>query len=74
MEILNWIIFGFVILAYFFFYVHQKYIWVGLAIMANLSTLGILMSGGWPLLIIIGIPTIILNYFAIENISENNEK
>lgn len=74
MEILNLLIFLLVFLGFYFFYIHQKYLWVGLAILADLALLGFLVSGAWPLILFTGIPIIILNYFAIQNIFNLNKK
>ena len=39
---------------------------VSLAIIADLGTLGMLMNGSWPLLLIVGIPVGLLNYAAFD--------
>ena len=41
-----------------------KGIIISLAIFADLGLVGLIMSGGWPLLIVIGIPIALLNYAA----------
>ena len=40
---------------------------VGLAIFADLGVLGVIMSGAWPLLFLLGIPVAILNYWVYFN-------
>ena len=42
----------------------------GLAIIADLGLLGLIMSGGWPLIIVVGIPIGLLNYAAFKAITE----
>ena len=42
----------------------------GLAIIADLGTLGMLMNGSWPLLVIVGLPVIGLNYAAFKAITD----
>jgi len=74
MEIFKLLIFLLVILGFYFFYVYQKYLWVGLAILADLAILGFIASGAWPLILITGIPVTILNYFAFQNIVDANKK
>ena len=71
MEIL---IFLLVLLGFYFFYIHQKYLWIGLAILADLGMLGFLMSGAWPLIILTAIPVAILNYCAFSTIDDLKKK
>ncbi len=59
-----------VFLGFYFFYIHQKYLWVGLAILADLGMLGFFMSGAWPLIFLTAIPVIILNYGAFSTIDD----
>tara|TARA_B100002051_G_C16126606_1_gene342312 strand:+ start:85 stop:300 length:216 start_codon:yes stop_codon:yes gene_type:complete len=62
-----------VFLGFYFFYIHQKYLWVGLAILADLGMLGFFMSGAWPLIFLTAIPVIILNYGAFSTIDDLNK-
>ena len=62
-----------VLLGFYFFYNHQKYLWVGLAILADLGMLGFFMSGAWPLIFLTAIPVIILNYSAFSTIDDFNK-
>ena len=39
---------------------------LGIAIIADLGVLGMLMSGSWPLLLVVGIPVGLLNYAAFD--------
>ena len=39
---------------------------LGLAIFADLGVLGMLMSGSWPLLLLVGLPVGLLNYAAFD--------
>ena len=72
-NVMEIIIFLFVILGFYFFYIHQKYLWVGLAILADLGMLGFFMSGAWPLIFLTAIPVIILNYCAFSTIDYLNK-
>lgn len=71
METSSIIILFLIIFGHFLFYFNKKFLWVGLALLANLGLFGILSSGNWPLLLFIGIPISILNYFAYCSIKEN---
>tara|TARA_B100001939_G_scaffold237480_1_gene204933 strand:+ start:73 stop:288 length:216 start_codon:yes stop_codon:yes gene_type:complete len=62
-----------VFLGFYFFYIHQKYLWVGLAILADLGMLGFFMSGAWPLIFLTAIPVIILNHGAFSTIDDLNK-
>ena len=65
MEPFGIFVIGALILAFVLFYSgHGRAMIIGLAIIADLGLLGLLMSGGWPLLLVVGIPIALLNYAA----------
>ena len=46
---------------------------LGITIVADLGVLGMLMSGSWPLLLVIGIPVGLLNYAAFKALGEKGK-
>ncbi len=45
---------------------------ISLAIFADLGLLGLIMSGAWPLLIVVGIPIALLNYAAFYSLASKD--
>ena len=75
MDPLGLFVIGAVILGLVLFYSGSgKGMIISLAIFADLGLLGLIMSGAWPLLIVVGIPIALLNYAAFFSLAAKDEE